>query len=395
MVRRSAFTAVLLAAVAAAPATAGQSARVSNDRIFLEVYGDSSAEDITVRQTAGSDSYTIIDSTGILAGTGCSQVDPTTVACAFPTAVINVEASGGDDRVTVEIAEPGRTNPPVTARIRGGLGNDVLTGGAQSDVFLQTLGYSGSDVDADQMDGKGGYNILDYQDSTPRRTNLTVRLPDPGKSTVGNGEPGENDTLTDVQAVLGGQGDDRLAGSSEKNVLLGNGGNDYIYAVDGKTWDHVNCGEGPGDRAVVDTGEHVQSQVGCESVVKDSAMSSELDPPLKALTAAIVGATRRVTRVKLLKDRYLELPFAAPVAGRLRGELFVPITVKPGARRVLAGSVSTTFAAPATSAMKVRLSARGRTLLRGLRRGVGATLRLTFAPVKGSTQVRSRSFRIR
>ena len=195
MVRRSAFVALLLVAVAAAPASAGQSARVSNDGLFLEVYGDSGAEDLIVRQTAGSGSYTITDSTGILAGTRCNQVNATTVSCPFPTAVITVEALGGNDRVTVDIADPGRWNPPITARIRGDLGNDVLTGGAQSDVFLQTLGHSGSDVDADRMDGKGGYNILDYQDSTPRLTNLTVRLPNPGKSTVGNGEAGENDTL--------------------------------------------------------------------------------------------------------------------------------------------------------------------------------------------------------
>ena len=195
--------------------------------------------------------------------------------------------------------------------------------------------------------------------------------------------------------MLGGNGDDRIAGNSEKNVLLGYGGNDYLYAVDRKTWDYVNCGEGPGDRAVVDTGENVQTQVACESIVKDSAMPSELDPPSKVLAAAIAGATRRVRRVRLLKDRYLKLPFSAPLAGRLGGKLFVPITVKPGARRVLAGTLSTTFAAPASTPLKVQLSARGRKLLRRLRGNIRATLRLSYDPVKGSTKARSRSFQIR
>lgn len=400
MVQRLMLATTLVAAIAATPALAGQSARVSNDSLFLTVLGDDGPEDISVVQTAGSASYTITDSTGILAGTGCDQVDPNTVSCRFPTAVIDVAGLAGDDRITIDIAEPGRINPPLITRIRGGLGNDVMTGGLQQDIFLQTLGSAGSEVDADTMYGMGGYNVLDYEDSTPRRTDLTVRLPEPGTISVGNGEAGENDTLSSIQTVLSGYGNDRLQGNSEKNSLIGNDGDDYIYNVDGKSWDNTDCarqGSGDpssGDRAVVDTGENVQP--GCERVIKDSTMPSELDPPSKVVADAIARATRNVTRVKLLKDRYLKLPFAAPMAGRLRGELFVPITVKPSAAaRVLAGKVSTTFAAPATAAVKVRLSARGRRLLRRSPKNVRATLRVTFVPVRGTTEVRSRAFRIR
>lgn len=399
MIQRLVLAATLVGAAAATPALAGQSARVSNDSLILTVLGDDGPEDISVVQTAGGSSYTITDSTGILAGTGCEQVDRNTVSCRFPTAVIDVNGFAGDDRITVDIAEPGRVNPPLVARIRGGLGNDVMTGGPQQDVFLQTLGFAGSEVDADTMYGMGGYNVLDYQDSTPRRTDLTVRLPDPGTISVGNGEAGENDTLAGIQAVLSGYGNDRLQGNSEKNSLIGNDGNDYIYNVDGKSWDNTDCarqGAGDadrGDRAVVDNGENVQPE--CERVIKDSTMPSELDPLGKVMADAVAGATSKVTRAKLLKARYLKLPFAAPIAGRLRGELFLPIAKPSAAARVLAGKVSTTFAAPGSAAVKVRLSARGRKLLRRSPRNVRATLRVTFVPLRGTTEVRSRAFRIR
>lgn len=99
----------------------------------------------------------------------------------------------------------------------GGPGDDVIDAQGGNDRIAGGLGD-------DTMIGGLGVDCVLYEE----RTNpVVVTL----GTASGHGESGENDTLTLVDCVSGGSGDDVLTGNELANVLDGNGGNDLL---DGK-----------------------------------------------------------------------------------------------------------------------------------------------------------------
>ncbi len=99
--------------------------------------------------------------------------------------------------------------------ITGGAGNDVLTGGAGDDFFK---GDAGDDI----IDGGAGKNRATFSDDS---TGVTVTLLTPGHAqNTGDGM----DTLTNIQDVSGGSGNDTLTGDNHANWLWGEGGSDTI-----------------------------------------------------------------------------------------------------------------------------------------------------------------------
>jgi len=95
--------------------------------------------------------------------------------------------------------------------------------------------------------------------------------------------------------LIGGRGSDRLTGGVGADQLLGGGGNDRLRARDG-TVDHLNCGGGHGDVAVVDAIDEVS--VSCErveelpaeqpstSVAGPGQASSPIAPPVSPVASA-------------------------------------------------------------------------------------------------------------
>ena len=135
--------------------------------------------------------------------------------------------------------------------IRGGAGNDRLTGGAGGDTLR---GQAGNDTFiATINDGNDTYNggtDFDTLDLSGTSANATVNL---NAGTATSGQIG-NDTLSNIEAVIGGSGNDQLTGSGADERFTGGagadninagGGNDTIVATigDGNT-DNYNGGNG-------------------------------------------------------------------------------------------------------------------------------------------------------
>jgi Ca2+-binding RTX toxin-like protein/uncharacterized protein YegL len=128
----------------------------------------------------------------------------------------------------------------------GGNGNDSLDGGADNDTVLggngsDTLfGDTGNDTldggdgndwlvggpGNDSMRGGNGFDTADY---SAESSAVTVNL---GTGTATGSGIG-TDTLSAIEAVLGGSGADSLTGDSLDNYLAGNGGNDTLAGAGG------------------------------------------------------------------------------------------------------------------------------------------------------------------
>ena len=96
----------------------------------------------------------------------------------------------------------------------GGFGNDKLYGGLASDVLVGGAG-------ADKLNGGGGFDFASYQTST---TSVSVDL---AKSKGLTGDA-KGDTLSGIQGLIGGAGNDTLLGNRYGNWLDGGAGDDRL-----------------------------------------------------------------------------------------------------------------------------------------------------------------------
>ncbi|MCK8784301.1 hypothetical protein M0638_07910 [Roseomonas sp. NAR14] len=110
--------------------------------------------------------------------------------------------------------------------VRGSAYNDILVGSATGDTFIGSLG-------SDSVDGGDttNRNTMDYRNTQYSGTSVSVTFTAPGTATVTKAEGG-TDTLTNINQVLGTNGNDTLigyAGSSFLSLRLrGEAGNDTI-----------------------------------------------------------------------------------------------------------------------------------------------------------------------
>ena len=131
--------------------------------------------------------------------------------------IVNVEdviGGSGDDVITGD----GEGNGIV-----GGAGADVLTGGLGADTVLGGLGADTliGGAGNDSLLGGGGVDTLIYASTT---LGVTVDL---GAGTASGSEIG-TDVVSGVENVVGGSGDDTLTGDADANVLDGGSGNDTL-----------------------------------------------------------------------------------------------------------------------------------------------------------------------
>jgi Ca2+-binding RTX toxin-like protein len=256
--------AALLALPALAQAAPSQaSVAGSNLDVGPESFGDSQTHEITISYEAGS--YRATDTAGVVAGEGCSQVNPTTVTCpdADLSAIVPFGAAG-NDTITVESIGPGDSTG-----IHGFRGNDRLTGSSSEDFVV---GYQGNDVlfgnggadrmlggpsqdrpDDDTLDGGPGPDYISGDSSTGGNSLDTVSYAsrgagEPIRVTLGKGDQddggtsdGAGDTVEYVENVIGGAGNDFIEGygtfegnnDNKANVFRGGDGNDVLISDEG------------------------------------------------------------------------------------------------------------------------------------------------------------------
>lgn len=121
--------------------------------------------------------------------------------------------------------------------VSGGAGNDILTGDGLNNVFR---GRGGNNTIA----GAGGTDTLTYSDQSQ---GIVVTLNGSSDSTVQVGL--QRDTIRSIENIVGGSGNDLIAGDSLANVLSGGAGFDVLEGGGGN--DTLN-GE-DGDDFFVDT----------------------------------------------------------------------------------------------------------------------------------------------
>jgi len=99
-------------------------------------------------------------------------------------------------------------------------GNDTLNGDGDNDIIM-------GDAGDDTINGGAGTDTVDYSAIT---ADVTVDLSNASsQNTVGAGY----DTISNVENVTGGSGDDTLTGSSSANTLTGGAGNDTLNGGSG------------------------------------------------------------------------------------------------------------------------------------------------------------------
>jgi hypothetical protein len=190
------------------------------------------------------------------------------------TGADTVSYAGRADQVVVALffdGEDGEANEQDVVgtdveNVIGGDGGDVLLGSGEINILD---GGAGVDVvdgldGADTLRGGADFDLAHYRGRTAP---VTVRL----DGVADDGEQGEGDNVDrDVEAILGGSGDDTLEGNPELNLLEGGAGDDaldgglgtdYLQGGDGNDRvysragaddrDDISCGEGE-DRVTAD-----------------------------------------------------------------------------------------------------------------------------------------------
>jgi Ca2+-binding RTX toxin-like protein len=213
-----------------------------------------------------------------------------------------VDGGTGDDRITVRDREgvvarggPGDdvidADIPIThddaeqgATLDGGSGADRLDGAKVKDILIGGPGNDtllGRDGD-DTLDGGDGSDTIDGGDShngdtltyADRSTSHDISL----DGDRNDGAAGEDDLLRDIENVVGGAGNDVIAGNDKQNRFDGGGGNDVLagYGRDdrlsgGAGNDQMRGGSGA-DRFAGGDGADVVSYAG-----RDGAVTADAD----------------------------------------------------------------------------------------------------------------------
>ena len=121
---------------------------------------------------------------------------------------------GGGDFIIGGVGNDTANGGDGNDRIDVGIGNDSLLGEAGDDVLIGGLGN-------DTLNGGDGIDTADFSGAAGV---VNVNLTSTGAQNTGSG----SDTLTSIENVIAGAGNDKLTGNAMVNVLDGGAGNDVI-----------------------------------------------------------------------------------------------------------------------------------------------------------------------
>jgi len=252
-----------------------------------EVYGDGGDDG----NVAGGADYDLVDGgsgTNTLDG-GASTGGADRVDYGNRTGVVIVDlttgsatADGASDTITgVENAFGG----PMGDTLTGSATANTLDGRGGNDTLEGRLGD-------DVLTGDSGTDRVSYADRTAPADAVTVDL---GAGTGGLTAGGEADTITTVEDLTGGAGNDTLKGSTLANDVVAADGDDTIDVSDAVT-DTVDCGAGT-DAATSDERDVLTA---CETppTQPDLATLSVDDPSLAEGDSGTTDLTYTVTLSK-------------------------------------------------------------------------------------------------
>ena len=210
--------------LAAVPALAGTAETVSTPSASIEVldlrYAASSGEANEVRITRSAQSYTVVDSAGVVTGAGCSQRDPKTAVCnVLNETGLRISLGDRNDRLSFAGARPEGDG----ATVSDGRGDDTVYGTGTDDLLENDRGD-------DVLRGGAGDDVLGAGSGSDR--------------------------------LSGGSGRDRLTGGGGKDRFSGGPGNDSINSADGVA-EAVTCGGGANDKVKADRNDRLR---GCERI---------------------------------------------------------------------------------------------------------------------------------
>ena len=285
---------VLFSVLLSGSAAAGNASVVTgrgNELRYVAVAGEENGVVITV---TGS-TYQVIDTAGITAATGCTQIDAFTARCTATIFRINVTLGDGNDFLQSE--------PATSTSADGGSGNDTLISGAGTGTLT---GGDGDDslngrLGADSMSGGSGTDTVRYANHTAA---VVVTLDD----VANDGVVGESDNVrSDVENVFGGSGGDLITGDADANDLNGASGNDTLNGMAGADElvgaignDTLNGGDQP---------DLLDGGAGAD---KANGGSHAVNPPCFVLICGFVGDTvdysARPGNVAVLSRQHCDVP---------------------------------------------------------------------------------------
>jgi hypothetical protein len=249
---------VLLAS--AAPAFGG-TVRVAGGGQPEFVAGSDESNHVRAGKSAGV--FTVSDSVPMIAGPGCAPVSATSAECPSPAARITIRLGDGSDSMSITggtaVSGSGGTGSDLMSgrgmadELAGGPGRDGVNGQGGNDVLLAAdgddvlLGEAGDDAlnggnGADDIRGGSGTDTATYAGYGSSQ-GVTVTLDDAANDGNATVDAGRTDNVrSDVENLIGGNGDDVLNGSAKANSLTGRDGADIVNGRDGD--DLLNGGTG-------------------------------------------------------------------------------------------------------------------------------------------------------
>jgi hypothetical protein len=198
------------------------------DTNSVEIFIGTSGDDLFLGDVQNN---TYVYSGGFDGVAGRGGTDTLDLSDAGTEVWIDLEYSGGEvysrDGVTFMV------NTDSVENFIGTSGDDVFRGNAQDNVY----GYNGG---LDMIDGRGGGDVIDF---SAVEGSVTVDLVQDAADVLYLDASIERVVITSIEHAVGTRGNDTFIGDSQRNIFVGNGGNDtFVF------------GTGPGSDTIIDFG---------------------------------------------------------------------------------------------------------------------------------------------
>jgi Ca2+-binding RTX toxin-like protein len=153
------------------------------------------------------------------------------VSASLLTPTTNTNDALGDSYNSIE----NLTGSSQADTLGGDASTNVIKGGDGNDSLIASVGGTG-----DTLDGGTGSTSIDTADYSVFSTAVNVSLVSGTAAVSGS----QTDTLISIENVIGGTGNDSIAGDTNVNSLTGGAGNDTLFGSVGGTGDTLDGGTG-------------------------------------------------------------------------------------------------------------------------------------------------------